>query len=688
MTTTRSNASATKRMSWLIAITVRPAAETDSTISRTAPRRLRPGPSSARRARAPASPSPGPMPAPAASVAPRRGRTGSSPSSPSRPVARSARATAVFRALSRVRGSSTELDLASDGAGEDLAVRVLEHEPDLRRQLARPSGPRRRSRRAAPCRRSAAAGRSSGARASSCRCRSGRRAPRARQARCAGRHRREPAPPPRRRRGRGRRCARSTIGERRRDSRPIEPASAIARPSRTGDGSATPSAVSLMSPSTDAADPLSAIRPPSSTTTREATAASRSVFCSVTRIEAPSAASRSIASATSRVPAGSSWAVGSSRTRCAGRIASSPAIATSCCCPPDSRRGSRSARPSIRIAARASHVRATTSSRGSARFIGPKATSSKTLSATCDSCVTGFWKPIAMRWLSRCIGQSSTASPSTVMLPRIRPPIVRGARPLATRQSVVLPDSDRPATPSTSPSRARGRCRAAPAASRRRSDSRRRPGGCSRQPAGDGGDDEEGQPGDERPARDRLRTESGGAHSSVRRPGRPKPRASSAIARSSTSAIEPRITGPTIGTIPRMRRQTEPSVSSPRARCAAVIWRALHHGRHRLDRCVGDEPDARADSAALEVNDEVRRPRRQVEERDRAADGQDPRQDLEGEGKTLGGGGDRTDAEEHRRAAGEEEDVDQQCRERDRQRQQQRQTRQLTERRRRRWPGR
>ena len=44
--------------------------------------------------------------------------------------------------------------------------------------------------------------------------------------------------------------------------------------------------------------------------------------------------------------------------------------------------------------------------------------------------------------------------------------------------------------------------------------------------------------------------------------------------RSSTSAIEPRITGPTIGTTPRMRFQTEPSVSRPRARCAAVIWLA------------------------------------------------------------------------------------------------------------------
>ena len=87
-------------------------------------------------------------------------------------------------------------------------------------------------------------------------------------------------------------------------------------------------------------------------------------------------------------------------------------------------RGSRSARPSIRRRSSAAQVRATTSSRGSARFIGPKATSSKTVSVTCDSWVAGFWKPMPMRWLSRCIGQASTSSPSRVIVPRIWPPTV------------------------------------------------------------------------------------------------------------------------------------------------------------------------------------------------------------------------------------------------------------------------
>ena len=57
------------------------------------------------------------------------------------------------------------------------------------------------------------------------------------------------------------------------------------------------------------------------------------------------------ASPTRRVPSGSSWAVGSSRTRWRGRMASSEAMTTSWPWPPDRRRGSRSARcsmPSVR----------------------------------------------------------------------------------------------------------------------------------------------------------------------------------------------------------------------------------------------------------------------------------------------------------------------------------------------------
>ena len=95
-----------------------------------------------------------------------------------------------------------------------------------------------------------------------------------------------------------------------------------------------------------------------------------------------------------------------------------------------------------------------TSSRGSARFIGPKATSSKTVSVTCDSWVAGFWKPMPMRWLS----SMHRPGVDVLAVERDRAPDLAADRPwvpvrCTTRQSVVLPASEAPARPTTSPSR-------------------------------------------------------------------------------------------------------------------------------------------------------------------------------------------------------------------------------------------
>ena len=105
--------------------------------------------------------------------------------------------------------------------------------------------------------------------------------------------------------------------------------------------------------------------------------------------------------------------------------------------------------------------------------------------------------------------------------------------------------------------------------------------------------------------------------------------------RSSTSAIDPRITGPTIGRMPRTRRQILPSVSSPRARWAAVICdaRSTMAGTVCTD-AFATNADARAHPAALEIDHQVGRTRGQVEERDRTADRHDPGQDLERELET------------------------------------------------------
>src|SRR5438876_886031 len=73
----------------------------------------------------------------------------------------------------------------------------------------------------------------------------------------------------------------------------------------------------------------------------------------------------------------------------------------------------------------------------------------------------------------------------------------------------------------------------------------------------------------------RWRSSSGRGRSVVRLGGAEKPRASSASVRSSTSVRAPKIIGPASGTTPLMRRQSAPSVSSPRARCESTISAAL-----------------------------------------------------------------------------------------------------------------
>ena len=149
----------------------------------------------------------------------------------------------------------------------------------------------------------------------------------------------------------------------------------------------------------------------------------------------PGAASARSASPTSRVPSGSSCAVGSSRTSSRGRIARSEAITTSWACPPDSRWGSRSARasmPRIASAARAPLDRLGPAARGSSGRGPPPRTPCR---STPDSCVAGFWKPIAdpRRELVERLARPS-ASPSIDRLPPVSaPPIEPGASPDATR---------------------------------------------------------------------------------------------------------------------------------------------------------------------------------------------------------------------------------------------------------------
>ena len=76
---------------------------------------------------------------------------------------------------------------------------------------------------------------------------------------------------------------------------------------------------------------------------------------------------------------------------------------------------------------------------------------------------------------------------------------------------------------------------------------------------------------DEQPAQDPLPAGVGHRPQQVARPGRLNARDSRARLRSSTSVSEVMTTGPTIGSRPRSRARTPPSVSSPRARWLSLI---------------------------------------------------------------------------------------------------------------------
>ena len=292
MTTTRSNSVATNSMSWLMAMTVRPASARRAGHGARAPRRPRPARWSARRA-----PAPGPhgqhrgqrqqLPprgAQVVGIGPRR-------------VGRARRGHGAVDRRSQLVAAQPdvarpELDLGPDAAGEDLAIGVLEDQSRRRGPAARPCDAPHPAHRPAPDPRSAAAGRSGGAPGSSCRCRSGRPGPPSPPDRWSGsrrpahahrpagrRGRRLPRGAPARVGGHASTACRSRIAERS-AARPLRRRAAAGRrrarppPALPGRGSA----------STSAAGPPSRRAPGRRRRRAWQIAASRSVFCSAIRM--------------------------------------------------------------------------------------------------------------------------------------------------------------------------------------------------------------------------------------------------------------------------------------------------------------------------------------------------------------------------------------------------------------------
>ncbi len=244
---------------------------------------------------------------------------------------------------------------------------------------------------------------------------------------------------------------------------------------------------------------------------------------------------------------------------------------------------------------------------------------------------------------SRCMGRSVTSSPSSSSCPRRSPPTTRGASPPSTRHSVDLPDSVAPRSPVTAPSASSREISWRLSAARRDSGSstpcRLSTAAPSRRAAGATATSTAATMA-QRAAR--CTPLSAGAHSTVWRPGRVKPRISRASVRVSTSAMAPLTVGPATAVTPRSRCQRLPSLSSPRARCAAVTSAARSARRGIMATALWMTKVSRAGSAVrLEAGHQLRGSRGQVEERHRAGHDEDTDDDLGRHGDALAGHPDR-----------------------------------------------
>ena len=327
-------------------------------------------------------------------------------------------------------------------------------------------------------------------------------------------------------------------------------------------------------------------------------------------------------------------------------------MTTSWPCPPDKRRGSRSARWSIPSVANASFTRSTVSRAGSPRFIGPRATSSKTEPVTPDSWVALFWNPMATRvensWSGRpaiglAVDGQAAAGQGAADAPRREPGHDQAQGGLAglvgahQADELAVPElevdvvEDRLAIAgvAVADSRhvehralaySRPLMRATIAASRASRSTQRRT---------------------------RSHPVSAIAQSRWRLPGRLNARDSRARLRSSTSVSDEMMTGPISGSRPRIRARMLPSVSSPRAR-----WTLADDGGpvdergDGLDRGQGHERQAGRDPASLEVEHERPGIRGQDEQPDGQRDREQADERLGGEVHALDRRVERPDLEE------------------------------------------
>src|SRR5215212_6551948 len=176
-----------------------------------------------------------------------------------------------------------------------------------------------------------------------------------------------------------------------------------------------------------------------------------SVSCSTTMRVTSSRSLRS--SAISKMPSfpmGSRSVVGSSRHRMRGSMASTEAMARRCFWPPERVAGVRFSKPSRRTCPSTLSTRLTISSRSTAKFSGPKATSRATFVE--KSWASKSWKTSPTSWANSPTLPSRVERPPTRTSPSILPLKKWGIRPFKETHKVLFPAPDGPITTTNSPS--------------------------------------------------------------------------------------------------------------------------------------------------------------------------------------------------------------------------------------------
>lgn len=197
--------------------------------------------------------------------------------------------------------------------------------------------------------------------------------------------------------------------------------------------------------------PSMTTRPPCRATTLSAYPATTSSRCPASTMVRPASHSRRSMPRTAFSPAGSRKVVGSSSTSTGVWQARAAASTRRCSCPPERWCGEWSAMASSPVMWSASRTRRSISLRSTPRFSRPKATSSRTVNLTPESCCSGLGITKAMCAAMPATFRAAVSCPHMHTRPCMVPGRRWGTTPARARQSVDFPALFAPASATNSP---------------------------------------------------------------------------------------------------------------------------------------------------------------------------------------------------------------------------------------------